>query len=81
MPCGTKYSDDSRRLDNEHAVSLIQNAQKYDARCHIATKDARDYIIARQCLLDMGIKATSCDRGATECVRRQGSLVHTCMYL
>jgi hypothetical protein len=81
MPCGTKDSDDSRRLDKEHAVSLIQNAQKYDARCHIATKDARDYIIARQCLLDMGIKEASCDGGATECVRRRGSLVHTCMYL
>jgi len=68
--------DDSRRLDKEPAVSLIQNAQKYDARCYIATKDARDYIIACQCLLDMDIKEASCDGGATECVRRRGSLVY-----
>jgi len=72
---------DGRRLDEEPAVSLIQNAQKYDDQCHIATKDDRDFIIACQCLLDMGIKEVSCDGGATECVRRQGSLVHTCIYL
>jgi len=48
---------------------------------HITTKDARDYIIAYKCLLDMGIKEASCDGGGTEYVRRWGSLAHTCMYL
>jgi len=55
--------DDSRRLYEESAISLIQNAQKYDVRCHIATKDARNYIIACQCLLDMGIQKASGDGG------------------
>jgi len=58
-----RHKDDSRRFDEEPAVSLIQNAYKCDARCHIATKDDKDYIIACQCLLDMGIEKASGDGG------------------
>ena len=74
--------DDSRRVDKLGAC-CIPHSECTEIQCsmHITTKDAKDYIIVCQCLLDMDMKEAFCDRGATGCVRRWGSLVHTCMYL
>jgi len=46
----------------------------------MATNDAKDYIIARQCLLDMGIKEASCD-GEPLNVSEDGgaSCIHVCI--
>jgi len=58
--------DDSRRLDERPAVSLNQNAQKYNAYCHITKRDTRSHIIAcRKCRLDMGMGESLDDGGAT----------------
>jgi len=57
--------DDSRCFDEELAVSRIKNAQKYNAQCHIATRNTRSHIVACKCLLDMGIEKASGNGGAT----------------
>jgi len=80
IPCGTK-----EMITDAFTKSLtypsFRTHTKNNARCNITTRDARDYIIACQCLLDMDVKEVSCDGGATGCVRRRGSLIHTCMNL
>jgi len=53
-------------LDEKPAVSRIQNTQKYNAQCHIPTRDTRSHIIACKCLLDMGIEKASGDGGAKD---------------
>jgi len=56
---------DSRYFDEKLAVSHIQNAQKYNAQCHITTRNTRSHIIACKCLLHMGMEKASGDGGAT----------------
>jgi len=58
--------DDSKCLDEKPAVFRIQNAQKYNAQCHITTRDTRSHIIACKCLLDMGIEKASGDGGGKD---------------
>ena len=58
--------DEGRCLKEKPAVSRIQKAQKYNAQCHITTRDTRSHIIACKCLLDMGIEKASCDGGAKD---------------
>jgi len=61
---------DSRCFDEKLAVCRIQNAQKYNAQCHITTRNTRSHIVACKCLLDMGIEKASGDGGATAYIYR-----------
>ena len=67
---------DRRCFDEKLTVSHIQNTQKYNAECHITTRNTRSHIVAYMCLLDMGIEKASDDEGATTyiyiCILKMG---------
>jgi len=69
--------DDSRCFDEKLAVSRIRNAQKYNAQCHITTRNTISHIVADKCLLDVGIGKASGDGGTTTyvyiCILKTGA--------